>query len=279
LFQGRKSLVFHAKEDRIMNGAAEAANQGGDFSGAMWAVAVIALVGFIIIIHPDIVTKSGWKWLFGLMGFFVRLFPEKWQNLVARLLGLLYIGIAVILGIIIIALGQVAEVVENEGYLMEMKWELGEMKTPYTIKFTGEDKVEISLPENPNNVFTFQFEDLLETPAKDVAHQMIKEADRYFGIQTASQGGGEPTAAPPPNPLMAGVGTEDLSTADRLIQEASVKWQAGDLNGSIQLAERAMQIKARILGEDHVKVLELKNQLQQAKTQALQNQIRPQQNP
>lgn len=259
-----------------MNGTAEAATQIGDFSGVMWALVAVGLIGFVILIFPDIMTKGGWKWLFGLMGFFVRLFPEKWQNLVARLIGLLYIVLAVVLGLLIVAIGEFAG---REEFLMGMKSELSSMKTPYTIKFTGNYETELTLPGKPKDVFTFYFKELSKEPPKDVAHKMIEEADLHFGRQTESQGGMEPTAASPSTALLPGMETEDLPTADRLLQEAGVKWQAGDLNGSLQLAEKALQIKIRILGDEHVQVLELKNQVQQAKTQALQMQIKPQQNP
>jgi hypothetical protein len=250
-----------------MNGAAEAATQSGNFSGAMWALVALGLLGFVILIFPDIVTRGGWRWLFGLMGLFVRLFPEKWQSLVARLLGLLYIIIAVVLGFLIVALGEFAG---REEFLMGVKSELWEMKTPYTIRFTGNYKAELYLPEKPSETFNFQFEDLSDKPPKDVAQKMIEEADRHFGRQSASQGSVEPPATSSPTALLPETGTEDLSTADRLLQDAAVKWQAGDLNGSIQLAEKALEIQTRILGATHETVTKTKLMITNANLNLIQ---------
>ncbi|MBN1902289.1 tetratricopeptide repeat protein [Candidatus Sumerlaeota bacterium] len=256
-----------------MNGAAEAASQGGGLSGAMWAAVAIGLVGFFILIFPDIVIQGSWRWLFGLMGFFVRLFPEDWQRFVARLLGVLYIVIAVVFAFLLVVLGEVAV---KEELIAGMTYELEEMDIPYKVRFIGGYEAEIYLPDNPDNKFTFQFEDQKFNPPEEVARRMIEDANRHFGIPSGSKGEMEKAAAstlstPPP-----GMEAEDLPTANRLIEEAIVKWQAGDINGSVQLAERALQIKIRILGDEHLEVLQLKDQLQKARTAALQNQIKPQ---
>jgi len=47
------------------------------------------------------------------------------------------------------------------------------------------------------------------------------------------------------------------------------------MKGSIQLAEKALQIKTRILGENHAQVIQLKNQIAQASMSLMQKQLSP----
>jgi len=67
----------------------------------------------------------------------------------------------------------------------------------------------------------------------------------------------------------------DLAYADRLLQEAARKWEEKDYETSIKLAEKAIDIRTRILGDDHVKVIEAKLQLTKAKQELLGRQLGP----
>jgi hypothetical protein len=70
---------------------------------------------------------------------------------------------------------------------------------------------------------------------------------------------------PTPTPSTAEPQGDDLATADRLLKDAARKWDEKDYESSIKLAERAVEIRERILGEKNVKVIEAKYQLTRAK--------------
>jgi hypothetical protein len=68
-----------------------------------------------------------------------------------------------------------------------------------------------------------------------------------------------------PTPSTAEPQGDDLATADRLLKEAARKWDEKDYDSSIKLAERAVEIRERILGEKNIKVIEAKYQLTRAR--------------
>jgi hypothetical protein len=70
---------------------------------------------------------------------------------------------------------------------------------------------------------------------------------------------------PTPTPSTAESQVDDLATADRLLKDAARKWDEKDYDSSIKLAERAVEIRERILGEKNVKVIEAKYQLTRAR--------------
>ena len=73
------------------------------------------------------------------------------------------------------------------------------------------------------------------------------------------------TSVPTPTPSTAESQGDDLATADRLLKDAARKWDEKDYDSSIKLAERAVEIRERILGEKNIKVIEAKYQLTRAR--------------
>lgn len=111
-------------------------------------------------------------------------------------------------------------------------------------------------------------------------------ASRIFGLLFLMLGGflflvltaGKRSAFTPSNHNLSGVPSvptstpstaepqgDDLATADWLLKEAARKWDEKDYESSIKLAERAVEIRERILGEKNVKVIEAKYQLTRAR--------------
>jgi len=72
-------------------------------------------------------------------------------------------------------------------------------------------------------------------------------------------------SVPTPTPSTAEPQGDDLATADRLLKDAARKWDEKDYESSIKLAERAVEIRERILGEKNIKVIEAKYQLTRAR--------------
>jgi hypothetical protein len=61
-----------------------------------------------------------------------------------------------------------------------------------------------------------------------------------------------------------------LEEADKLLDDAAKKWEAGDHTGSIDLAEKALEIQIRILGEKHETVTKTKLKIANAKLDLIQ---------
>ena len=164
-----------------MEPAAETMANGGDMGGALIAVFVMGLIGFIILVFPSIMqSKSSVRWLFGLMGLIVRLFPEKWQNLVARIFGGFILFTAILLGIVLVAL---EGFVSKEEFHNKLMVELNNMEFPYSISLSGDSQAKIAYDRKPGDVFTFSYGHLQEEPAAEVAQQMIREwAARDFDL-------------------------------------------------------------------------------------------------
>jgi len=72
-------------------------------------------------------------------------------------------------------------------------------------------------------------------------------------------------STPTPIPTATVSQGDDLATADQLLKDAARKWDEKNYDESIKLAERAVEIRERILGEKNVKVIEAKYQLTRAR--------------
>jgi len=277
-----------------MGGTAETAANGGDFTLAILGCLALGIMGFIVMVFPGVLQNKSSKWIFGfLVTWLVKCFDEKWQSLVARIIGALYMILAFVGLVMFVFIQKVSETVvdfaETQQFNSEVRWALQEMKFPYSISFTDDYTAELVLPEKPGDPFIFNFESLTDQAPEDVAKRMLSDADQYFSGAPPSQPGMLPGSSPPAQgmlppsqPLQPGQAspaaptiTEDLPYADRLITQAHEKWQQGDYQGSVKLAEKALQIKKRILGESHVKVLELQNQVTNARKAAFQKQMAP----
>lgn len=95
----------------------------------------------------------------------------------------------------------------------------------------------------------------------DKFHGLVSPAASTFSSPNPS---GVPSV-PTPTPSTADSQGDDLATADRLLKEAARKWDEKDYESSIKLAEGAVEIRERILGEKNIKVIEAKYQLTRAK--------------
>jgi len=311
-----------------------AANGGADFSGAFAACVVVALLGLVVLVIPDIMHKKGWRWIFGLSALLVRLFPENWRNTVARFFGALMLITGIFLAIAVVAIDEFAS---TEGFRMGVGFALSEEKHPYSVTFEDGFNAKITYPRKPGDVFRLDLEDRSEDPPEEVAAFILEKANEHFqsasltpaspgaatglggmvpGGATASvpsafpnqpaPGGGalpsgqtsgamQPVSSFPPQQQTQAVqpqtwpsqpaalttqstpapAMETLADADRCLEQAHQKWLAGDYNGSILLAQKALDIKTRILGENHEKVIQIKTQLANAKLNVMQKQLSP----
>lgn len=75
---------------------------------------------------------------------------------------------------------------------------------------------------------------------------------------------------PTSQPAAPQISPGTLEEADRMLEEAAKKWQAGDLTGSIDLAEKALEIQTRILGAKHETVTKTKLMIANAKLDLIQ---------
>lgn len=79
----------------------------------------------------------------------------------------------------------------------------------------------------------------------------------------------EPVSTPQPASIPKVIpGT--LEEADQFLKEAAKKWEAGDHTGSIDLAEKALEIQTRILGPKHETVTKTKLMIANAKLDLIQ---------
>ena len=79
---------------------------------------------------------------------------------------------------------------------------------------------------------------------------MLRQAEGLAPVAGAATAG---AAAPAPAPAPAG----DVAEADRELAQASADWKNGDIQGALNHATRAHEIRTRILGANHPKTLEV----------------------
>lgn len=232
-------------------------------------------LGLWAILNPSTVIDAGWLSPFRMIGFITRLFSEGTQPLVARIFGGIYLFGALIIGFLLILVSRVETKQEFlEGVLKEFQTQ--DSQYDMTI-FSNYDVVLTCENIKPNDEFEINIRNKKDDSPTNVARYLITEANKHFGVQETAANqpasslqdllsGATPApanAAPPPPAAPTPV--EDLPMAERMLHDAAQKWKDKDYDAALKCAEKAVEIRTRILGDEHVKTIEAKTQLTQAR--------------
>jgi len=154
--------------------------------------------------------------------------------------------------------------VTEEIIMMEFK----EVNSPYELKFVKPYKAEIRCPEYSDRVLKRSFKHMSNRDPVNIADWLIMQAQVYFSkdIKAAKEKGikRRTTKKPEIEEVQETKKRKRLAEADKLLQEASKYWAAADYNNSLNAAQKALEIKKELLGENHPEVLIIKNQVKNA---------------
>ncbi|HPB30567.1 MAG TPA: hypothetical protein PLB62_03840 [Candidatus Sumerlaeota bacterium] len=256
---------------------------GGDSGSSLNVLYIMAALmgglGLIMILSPGSVRERTLlsRLLFGLLGGLIRLLPEDWQTAACRFFGVLFVLGGVFIGIVTIFL---SETVAREKFNNDVIEEITGIERSYEpVIFLGGASDILLYQENPDDEengseFLYEMDYSTEESPSEVAAKIVRKADEFFSTKPgwfpAGQNPAPASAAPPAATYTAPLSPEqaELASADALLNEAGKLWGAGDKQGSIRNAEKALAIKARILGQGHPKVIEIKTQITNAQMQA-----------
>ena len=153
---------------------------------------------------------------------------------------------------------------EAKKFHQEIAREFQGLNSPYRLGF--EDyKAVITYPEHSARVLKFSVKNYGDERPHEVALNLLTRAEIFFEeerdrarIEPKPPGGGE------------------LARANRLLEQARIKWKEEDYDSSIRLYEEAIEIKTRLLGKDHPQVVKAKLELTNHKMDIFEDFMSPQ---